>query len=275
MQASFIASTAMSPPLFRMLLRKVAVASPRTRLVTIWRTRVGSDGMDYKGYNIAIHELGHNVEQVFSVTTIDHTLLQGVPNTAFTEAMAFVFQNQNLRLLGLGEPDADAAHWAALDTFWGTREIAGVALVDMAAWRWLYDHPDAEPAELREAVLGIAREVWNRYFAPVFGIEDQVLLAVYSHMVDCAMYTQDYPLGHLIAFQIERHFATFGGSLGGSFGGSSAEPPTFTCRPTMSLSPPSYSITKKSFICFSAFFIRCMPRYLPMPSNSLRGWGRN
>jgi len=40
-------------------------------------TRVGEDGMDYKGYNIAVHEMGHNVEQVFSVTTIDHTLLQG------------------------------------------------------------------------------------------------------------------------------------------------------------------------------------------------------
>jgi hypothetical protein len=30
------------------------------------RTRVGPDGMDYKGYNIAVHEMGHNVEQVFS-----------------------------------------------------------------------------------------------------------------------------------------------------------------------------------------------------------------
>ena len=29
------------------------------------RTRIGAGGMDYKGYNIAIHELGHNVEQVF------------------------------------------------------------------------------------------------------------------------------------------------------------------------------------------------------------------
>src|SRR6185503_14314280 len=26
------------------------------------RTRVEAGGMDYKGYNIAIHELGHNVE---------------------------------------------------------------------------------------------------------------------------------------------------------------------------------------------------------------------
>src|SRR5207237_1323475 len=72
------------------------------------RTRVGPQGMDYKGYNIAVHEMGHNVEQVFSVTTIDHSLLQGVPNTAFTEALAFVFQARDLQLLGLGAPDPDA-----------------------------------------------------------------------------------------------------------------------------------------------------------------------
>jgi hypothetical protein len=56
------------------------------------RTRVGKDGMDYKGYNIAVHELGHNVEQTFSLNEIDHTLLYGVPNNAFTEALAFVFR---------------------------------------------------------------------------------------------------------------------------------------------------------------------------------------
>jgi hypothetical protein len=31
------------------------------------RTRVEKSGMNYKGYNIAIHEMGHNVEQVFSL----------------------------------------------------------------------------------------------------------------------------------------------------------------------------------------------------------------
>ncbi|MCB1032654.1 MAG: hypothetical protein KDD47_02335 [Acidobacteria bacterium] len=181
------------------------------------RTRVGQDGMDYKGYNIAVHEMGHNVEQVFSVTTIDHTLLQGVPSTAFTEALAFVFQNRDLELLGLEEPNPAAEHWKALDTYWNAREISGVALVDMAAWRWLYDHPEATPAEFREAVVGIAREVWNRYFAPVFGVRDQTLLAVYSHLVDGAMYIPDYPLGHLISFQIEEHFKKPGIDFGEEF----------------------------------------------------------
>ncbi|MEM9293019.1 MAG: hypothetical protein AAGD01_15165 [Acidobacteriota bacterium] len=170
------------------------------------RTRVGEQGMDYKGYNIAVHELGHNVEQVFSVTLIDHTLLQGVPNTAFTEALAFVFQDRDLNLLGQAEASDQAAALAALDTFWGTREIGAVGLVDLYAWRWLYEHPEGTPEEFRAAVVKIAQHVWNRYFAEVFGHRDSTLLAVYSHMVDGTLYTPDYSLGLLIAFQIEEHF---------------------------------------------------------------------
>jgi hypothetical protein len=181
------------------------------------RTRVGKAGMDYKGYNIAVHEMGHNVEQVFSLTTIDHTLLQGVPNTAFTEALAFVFQARDLELLGLGGPDPGAESLKVLDTLWATREIAGVALVDMKAWRWLYAHPEAGPAEFREAVVAIANGVWNRYFAAILGGKDVPLLAVYSHMVDAGLYTPDYPLGHLIAFQIEEHFRRRTGPMGEEF----------------------------------------------------------
>ncbi len=181
------------------------------------RTRVGEGGMDYKGYNIAIHEMGHNVEQVFSLTTIDHTLLQGVPNTGFTEALAFVFQSRDLELLGLGGPGPDSDHLAALENFWATREIAAVGLVDMKAWRWLYENPDATPGRFREAVAAIARDVWNRYFAPVFGTRDVPLLAIYSHMISRRLYTPDYPLGHLIAFQIEEHFKKHEGRLGAEF----------------------------------------------------------
>ena len=181
------------------------------------RTRLGAGGMDYKGYNIAIHEMGHNVEQVFSCTTIDHTLLQGVPNTAFTEALAFVFQARDLELLGLGQPSASARELAVLAQFWGAREIAGVSLVDMEAWRWLYAHPDATPAAFRQAVVGIAADVWNRYFAATFGARDVALLAIYSHMIDAGLYTPDYPLGHLIAFQVEEHFRSRTEPMGPEF----------------------------------------------------------
>ena len=172
------------------------------------RTRVGADGMDYKGYNIAVHELGHNVEQTFSLNEVPYNALEGVPNTAFTEALAFVFQARDLELLGLAKPDATSEALTVLDDFWGAYEIGGVALVDMRVWRWMYAHPDATPAELRDATLGIAREVWNRFYAPVFGRRDVVLLGIYSHMIDSVLYLPDYPVGAMIARQVEQQIAT-------------------------------------------------------------------
>ncbi len=180
------------------------------------RTRVGAGGMDYKGYNIAVHELGHNVEQVFSLEAVDHTLLAGVPNNAFTEALAFVFQARDLELLGLKRPDAASERERVLNDFWQTWEIAGVALVDVAAWHWMYEHPNASPAELREAVVGIARETWDRYYSPVLGGHGTPLLGIYSHMISYPLYLSDYPLGHLIAFQIEEHLQK-SGALGAEF----------------------------------------------------------
>jgi hypothetical protein len=180
------------------------------------RTRVGADGMDYKGFNIAVHEMGHNVEQTISLTDIDHTLLQGVPNTAFTEALAFVFQARDLELLGLDSPSDDELAMRALDDYWGAAEIGAVALVDIAVWHWMYDNPEATPAEFRAATLQIAKDVWNRYFAPVFGVEDVTLLGVYSHMIHSAIYLPDYPIGAMISRQIEEHIGS-SGDLGGEF----------------------------------------------------------
>jgi hypothetical protein len=178
------------------------------------RTRIGTLGLDYKGFNIAIHELGHNVEQVFSLNGIDHWWMQGVPNNAFTEAMAFLFQARDLELLGLGGPDPDDQALRVLDTFWMTREIAGVSLVDMAAWRWLYQHPDATPAQFRDAVVTIAQDVWDRYHAPLLGGQSTPLLAIYTHTINEGLYLPDYALGHLISFQIEEHFRKRTGPMG-------------------------------------------------------------
>ncbi len=181
------------------------------------RTRVEKGGMDYKGYNIAVHELGHNVEQVFSLYNVDHTLLSGVPNNAFTEALAFVFQGRDLALLGLGKADPEAERARVLNDFFMTWEIAGVGLVEIATWHWMYDHPGATPAQLREAVVHIARDHWNRFYAPVLGGKDTVLLGVYSHMIQNTLYLPDYPIGHLIAFQIEQHLRQTGAALGPEF----------------------------------------------------------
>ncbi len=180
------------------------------------RTRVEKDGMNYKGYNIAVHEMGHNVEQTFSLYEIDEPLLKGVPNTAFTEALAFVFQGHDLELLGLAKPSEKALAEKTLDAFWGTYEIAGVGLVDMGVWHFMYEHPDATPAQLKAATLAIARDVWNRFFAPVLGEKDVTLLAIYSHMIDAFLYLPDYSIGHMIAFQVERQMEK-AGAIGPEF----------------------------------------------------------
>ena len=168
------------------------------------RTRIGEDGMDYKGYNIAVHEFGHNVEQTITLHDVDYYMLNGVPNTAFTEALAFIFQKRDLSLLGMKENNPDKAHLQALDNLWSSYEIMGVSLVDMKVWKWMYANPDASASELKEAVTRIAKEVWNKYYADVFGSTDEPILAIYSHMIDNPLYLSAYPLGHLIDFQIEK-----------------------------------------------------------------------
>ena len=180
------------------------------------RTRVEKSGMNYKGFNIAVHEMGHNVEQTFSLNNIDHWLLNGVPNTAFTEALAFVFQGHDFELLGLTAPDDQSEAMKVLNDFWAVYEIAGVALIDMNVWHWMYDHPNATPAELKDATIEIAKNIWNKYYAPVFHKKDVVLLGIYSHMIDSFMYLPDYPLGHMIAFQIEEQMKK-GSTLGAEF----------------------------------------------------------
>lgn len=180
------------------------------------RTRVGADGMDYKGFNIAVHEMGHNVEQTISLNDIDHYMLQGVPNTAFTEALAFVFQARDMELLGLTSPSEEARALTTLNDYWGAAEIAAVALVDIGVWHWMYDNPEATAAQLKAATLSIARDVWNRYYAPVFGIEDVTLFGIYSHMIHSFLYLPDYPVGRMIAHQIEEQIAK-SGDLGAEF----------------------------------------------------------
>jgi hypothetical protein len=169
------------------------------------RTRVGKDGMDYKGFNIAVHEMGHNVEQTISLNDIDYYTLNGVPNTAFTEAIAFIFQSHDLDLLGLHSADPQGEILKTLNDFWMTYEISGVSLVDMGIWHWMYDHPNATPSELKDATIQIAKEIWNKYYAPVFKKKDVVLLAIYSHIIHSFLYIPDYAIGHLISHQIDEY----------------------------------------------------------------------
>ncbi|MEI8006720.1 MAG: hypothetical protein WCI48_10975 [Bacteroidota bacterium] len=169
------------------------------------RTRIAKTGMDYKGYNIAVHEMGHNVEQTISLYMVDNYMMMGVPNTAFTEALAFIFQKRDLFLLGKKDNDPNKEDMAALDQFWMSYEIMGVSLLDMAVWKWLYENPDATKAQLKEKVISTAKDVWNKYYAEVLGVKDCPLLAIYSHMIDNPLYLPNYPVGHLIDFQIDQY----------------------------------------------------------------------
>jgi hypothetical protein len=169
------------------------------------RTRIVKGGMDYKGYNIAVHELGHNVEQTLSLYDIDNWFIKGVPNTAFTEAWAFVFQNKDLDLLGIKDNSNDKEALDVLDKFWSCYEIMGVSLVDQRTWKWMYDNPNCNAEELKNAVIKIAGEIWNQYYEPILGEKDCPILAIYSHMIDYPLYLSAYPIGHLIEFQMSEY----------------------------------------------------------------------
>lgn len=169
------------------------------------RTRIPSTGMNYKGYNIAIHEFGHNVEQTLSMYDVDYYMLSGVPNTAFTEALAFVFQKRDLEILGITDPNPEKQAMDVLDKVWSMYEICGVSMLDISVWKWMYAHPDATAEQLREAVIALSKEVWNKYYAPVFGVKDETVLAVYSHMISYPLYLSAYAFGQIIEFQLDQY----------------------------------------------------------------------
>ena len=113
-------------------------------------------------------------------------------------------------MLGLQASDAQSEAFKTLNTYWATFEICGVSLVDMQVWHWMYDHPQATPEQLRDAVLQISKDVWNQFYAPIYNKKDVVLLGVYSHMINSVLYLPDYPIGHMIAFQLEEYMKKAG-----------------------------------------------------------------
>lgn len=169
------------------------------------RTRVSEKGMDYKGYNIAVHEFGHNVEQTISLYDVDYYTMSGVPNTAVTEALAFVFQKRDLDLLGIKANDPENEKMEVLDAAWSLVEIMGVGMTEMLTWLWLYENPEATPAQLKEKTIEFATGTWNKYFAPITGVKDSPVLAIYSHMIEVPLYLPNYSYGHIVQFQIEKY----------------------------------------------------------------------
>jgi hypothetical protein len=145
-----------------------------------------------------------------------HYSIAGLPNRALIEPLAFFIQKRDLELLGLPKPDSQARSMQTLQDFWDVYEIAGVALADMGVWHWMYEHPKATPAELKVATVAIAKEVWNKYYAPNFKQRDAIILGIYSHMINYPLYLPDYPIGHMIAFQINEQMDK-AGNIGPEF----------------------------------------------------------
>lgn len=173
-----------------------------------WLRTNGTGGaLTWDGFQIAMHELGHNLEQLVSTHLVPRPALRGVPNTACTEAFAFLYEAQARRVLGVaGDADEAAAFdAAAIETALDACQIAGPALVELRAWRWLYDHPDATPAALRDEVLALSDAVWDAHYARFFGPDPYRLLGAYQHMVGYPLYLSNYALGHMIGHQVRSH----------------------------------------------------------------------
>ena len=163
--------------------------------------------LGWDGFDTAMHELGHNLEQLCSTYFVSRPALRGVPNTACTEAFAFLYQSLAKRVLGLEDAAAAERQFAvdSVATMLSACQIAGPSLLELRTWRWLYAHPEATPAALREEVLRIAADLWTRFYERDFGPDNYHILAAYQHMIAHPLYLPDYTLGHMMSHQIRSY----------------------------------------------------------------------
>lgn len=161
-------------------------------------------GLDFKAYRIAMHELGHVVCGVYSTKETDNFLLADVPTSGITEGIAEMLAFKNIEGLGLKQGSIEEQkQLLALASVWYLVDMGGQALTDIETWKWMYKHPNATPEELQTAVLNISAEIWNKYYSSVFGgIKDQHILSIYNHFITGSLYLYNYFLGDVIMFQL-------------------------------------------------------------------------
>ncbi|MFM1868721.1 MAG: hypothetical protein RL591_2129 [Planctomycetota bacterium] len=171
------------------------------------RTSSLENELGWDGFDTAMHELGHNLEQLCSTYFVSRPALRGVPNTACTEAFAFLYQSLAKRVLGLEDAAAANRQFAvdSVATMLSACQIAGPSLLELRAWRWLYANPTATPAALRAEVLRIAEDLWKRFYERDFGQDPYRILAAYQHMIAHPLYLPDYTLGHMMSHQIRSY----------------------------------------------------------------------
>jgi hypothetical protein len=165
------------------------------------RINVPPGGMDYKLFQLSLHEYGHDMQLAISLDMMDYYFLKGVPAASFSESFAMMLEACANDILDI-EKDEQARDMAVLRAFWRAYTTSGPSLVEMKMWHWMYDHPGAAASQFQDAAIRIAKEVWNEYFAPVFHEKDVPLLLVFNHLVRGVLYFPEYPMGEVIAFQI-------------------------------------------------------------------------
>lgn len=184
---------------------------PMLRQYDAWlRTSRLKDQLGWDGFDTAMHELGHNLEQLCSCYFAPRPILEGVPNTACTEAFAFLYQSLAKRVLGI-EDEAEATqsfYETTASTMLMACQIAGPSLVELRLWRWIYDNPNADAAGLRDALLAICQDVWSEFYERDFGKDPYNILGAYQHMVAYPLYLPDYAIGQMISHQVRAHVRT-------------------------------------------------------------------
>jgi hypothetical protein len=171
-------------------------------------TMFGERGLDYKGYRVAMHELGHVVCGVYSTINADNFLLAGVPTGGITEGFAEVLAYKNIEGLGLFPySEQEKKHLLALATYWYLYEMGGNALTEIRTWKWMYNNPQATVNELKNAIIGISAGVWNSYFSENFGgSRDCSILSVYNHFISGDLYLFNYFIGGIVSYQLADAF---------------------------------------------------------------------
>ncbi|MCK4873047.1 MAG: hypothetical protein KAS72_10010 [Phycisphaerales bacterium] len=171
------------------------------------RTNRLDDQLGWDGFDTAMHELGHTIEQLISTHFVPRPALRNVPNTACTEAFAFLYQSLAKRVLGIeaGNNEPDPFDVDTVQTALAACQIGGPSLVELYVWRWLYKNPDSDAASLRDQVITIADDVWDRFYVEHFGPDPYHILAAYQHMIAYPLYLPDYTIGHIISHQIRSY----------------------------------------------------------------------
>ncbi len=169
------------------------------------RTNRLKDQLGWDGFDTGMHELGHNLEQLCSTFFVPRPAMRGVPNTACTEAFAFLYQSLAKRVLGIEDNAAAerAHHEETVASMLMACQIAGPSLVELRTWRWIYETGDAcDAAGIRDAVLRNAKAVWDEFFLEDYGVDPYHILGAYQHMLGHPLYLADYAIGRTISHQI-------------------------------------------------------------------------